>query len=418
MIFVTVGTHEQQFDRLIRFVDEMKLPDVFMQIGYSDYLPENCRYERMIGFEDMNKYTREADIVITQGGPGSIMLPLQMGKVPVVVPRQYKFGEHINDHQVHFTRHLQKDNKILAVYDIDDLRDMIENYQDKIKTIDAGIKSNNRVFNERFSKVVEELFEKKGKRKEIRDEEDISELLTCDILGVPVSVVNMEQTKEFLTQQLKELRGKYVCVSNVHTTVMAYESSDYGNVQRQAALVLPDGKPLSIVCRWRGYKQACRVAGPDLMPQIFELSQDKGYRHYFYGSKEETLQLFMERLKREYPRLSVAGYYAPPFRELTGKEDQEIVRMINETRPDFVWVGLGAPKQENWMYQHKDRIDGVMLGVGAAFDFYAGTVKRAPKWIQELCLEWLYRLIQDPRRLFKRYLKSNFKFLWLVLRGK
>lgn len=233
----------------------------------------------------------------------------------------------------------------------------------------------------------------------------------CKILGTNINVTTMEKTVAYLDEHLDQLRGDYICVSNVHTTIMAYRDQDYRAVQNGGAMALPDGKPLSIVCKRRGYKDAGRVPGPDLMPEIFALSQKRGYRHFFYGSTQTTLDALRERLLKAYPDLDIVGMYSPPFRVMTPEEDEEQVRMINETKPDFIWVGLGAPKQENWMAAHKDRVTGVMLGVGAGFDFHAGTIKRAPKWMQEVCLEWLFRLMQDPKRLFPRYLKTNVSFI-------
>lgn len=240
---------------------------------------------------------------------------------------------------------------------------------------------------------------------------------TCSILGVDIAVTNMRSVVGYLTENLEQLRGKYVCVSNVHTTVLSYNDESYLKIQNESALAIPDGKPLSLICKVRGYKNAQRVAGPDLMPEILRLSEEKGYRHYFYGSTEETLKTLESNLKKRYPRLNIVGTYSPPFRNLSPEEDEGIVEKIKEMKPDFVWVGLGAPKQERWMYAHRGKIDAVMLGVGAAFDFHAGTTKRAPKWVQEFYLEWLYRLIQDPRRLFKRYVRSNIQFIWLILTG-
>lgn len=241
-----------------------------------------------------------------------------------------------------------------------------------------------------------------------------TEFVYCRILGTNINVTDMEKTTAYLEENLEALRGKYICVSNVHTTVMAYQDKEYQKVQNMAAMALPDGKPLSIVSRRRGFADAKRVPGPDLMPRIFELSKEKGYRHFFYGSKEETLEKLKLNLLKQYPYLQIAGMYAPPFRDLTEQEDEEIIKQINSARPDFVWVALGAPKQEKWMNAHMDKISGVMLGVGAAFDFSAGTVKRAPKWMQELCLEWFYRLLQDPKRLISRYISTNASFLWNV----
>ena len=241
-----------------------------------------------------------------------------------------------------------------------------------------------------------------------------TELTYCRILGTKINVTDMEKTVKFLEENLEGLRGKYICVSNVHTTVMGFRDKEYQKVQNLAAMALPDGKPLSIVSRGRGFKQARRVPGPDLMPRIFELSKRKGYRHYFYGSRQETLEKLKRKLLDQYPYLQIAGMYSPPFRDLTREEDQEIMERVNKAKPDFIWVALGAPKQEKWMHAHKDKVSGVMVGVGAAFDFSAGTVKRAPKWMQELCLEWLYRIIQDPKRLISRYFNTNVSFLWNV----
>lgn len=239
----------------------------------------------------------------------------------------------------------------------------------------------------------------------------MKELERCNILGTNINVTNMQQTVAYLEENLEALRGSYICVSNVHTTVMAYRDPFYRQVQNQAAMALPDGKPLSIVSKKRGHVKAERVPGPDLMPKIFELSEKKGYRHFFYGSKPETLELLKEKLLYHYPSLQIAGMYSPPFRKLDDKEDAQVIQMINETRPDFIWIALGAPKQEIWMHDHKGKLSGVMIGVGAAFDFHAGTVKRAPGWMQELCLEWFYRILQDPIRLVPRYFSTNLTFL-------
>ncbi len=241
-----------------------------------------------------------------------------------------------------------------------------------------------------------------------------SGLRYCKILDTNINVTNMQETVEYLTGHLEELRGDYVCVANVHTTVMSYRDEKYNKVKNSGAMCLPDGKPLSIVCRRRGFYDAKRVPGPDLMPKIFEASRERGFRHYFYGGSKETLDKLNSKLKKQYPWLNIVGMYSPPYRPLTAGEDEQAIKKINEARPDFIWVALGAPKQEEWMYQHQFQVCGVMLGVGAAFDFCAGTVKRAPGWVQEMCLEWLYRLVQDPKRLFMRYFSTNLSFLTKV----
>lgn len=241
-----------------------------------------------------------------------------------------------------------------------------------------------------------------------------SKLRYCKILNTNINVTNMQEIVLYLTEHLEELRGNYVCVANVHTTVMSYRNKNYNKIQNSGAMCLPDGKPLSIVCRRRGFYDARRVPGPDLMPRIFEVSRERGFRHYFYGGSPETLDKLEGKLKKQYPWLNIVGMYSPPYRPLTAEEDEQAVREMNEARPDFIWVALGAPKQEEWMYEHQFKVCGVMIGVGAAFDFCAGTVKRAPRWMQEMCLEWLYRLMQDPKRLFMRYFSTNLSFLLKV----
>lgn len=234
---------------------------------------------------------------------------------------------------------------------------------------------------------------------------------TCKILGVNIAVVNMESLLKFITTNLDKLKGEYICVSNVHTTVMAFDNKEYLNVQNNSILSIPDGGPLSSVGRKRGYAAMQRTTGPDLLDEVLKISIDKKYRHYFYGSTKETLEKLQSEIKEKYGDVYVVGKYSPPFRALTQEEDLQIVDNINKANPDFVWVGLGAPKQENWMYNHKGKVNALMVGVGAAFDYLAGNISRAPKWMQKLNLEWLYRLMQDPIRLFSRYLYTNTKFL-------
>ncbi len=246
----------------------------------------------------------------------------------------------------------------------------------------------------------------------------MEELQHCEILKTKINVTNMSDTIKYICSHLDELRGKYICVSNVHTTVMSYENEEYRKIQNSAAMALPDGAPLSSYSRRKGYKDAQRVTGPDLMLELFKISMQGGYRHYFYGATEETLAAMRQVLERDYPGIEIAGMYAPPFRETTQEEDEQIIQQINESRPDFIWVGLGAPKQEQWMYHHMGKLDGVLIGVGAGFDYLAGYIKRAPRWMQKMSLEWVYRLLQDPKRLWRRYFTSNVKFICLTRMDK
>lgn len=246
-----------------------------------------------------------------------------------------------------------------------------------------------------------------------------SDIPTCNIMGVDIAAIDMEWLLHYLSGNIKDLAGDYICVSNVHTTVTAYEDEEYCKVQNGGIMAIPDGGPLSSVGQQRGFENMKRTTGPSLMGEIFNISAEKGYRHYFYGSTDETLEKLYKVLTETYPGIQIAGMYSPPFRPMTAEEDKAIADSINETRPDFVWVGLGAPKQEKWMAAHQGRVNGLMIGVGAGFDYYAGNIERAPEWMQKRNMEWLYRLLQDPKRLFSRYWHTNIKFIWnAIIRGK
>jgi len=248
---------------------------------------------------------------------------------------------------------------------------------------------------------------------------DKSLIPTCNIMGVNIAAIDMDWLLEFTEKHIAELSGDYICVSNVHTTVTSYEDKAYCAVQNGGILAIPDGGPLSTVGHKRGFKDMKRTTGPSYLGEVLKVSAENGYSHYFYGSTDETLEKLFNNLRSDYPGIKIAGMYSPPFRPLSQQEDREIVARINETDPDFVWIGLGAPKQEIWMAEHQGKIKGLMVGVGAAFDYFAGNIERAPEWMQKSNLEWFYRLMQDPKRLIARYWHTNNKFIWnAYIRGK
>lgn len=238
----------------------------------------------------------------------------------------------------------------------------------------------------------------------------------CSILGVEIAATNNEECAAYVIENIDRLAGQYVCFSNVHTTIMSNEDESYRIAQNSSFLSVPDGSPLAKTAFARGYDHTRRMAAGDFMDIVFKASEMNGQSHFFYGSKPETIELLEKKLREAYPRLRIAGMYSPPFKLLTAEEDAEHVKMINDSGADFVWIGLGAPKQERWMLEHAGRVDGLMLGVGACFDYFAGNIKRAPQWMQDASLEWLYRLIQEPRRLFGRYMTTNWKFIRMVSR--
>jgi N-acetylglucosaminyldiphosphoundecaprenol N-acetyl-beta-D-mannosaminyltransferase len=237
------------------------------------------------------------------------------------------------------------------------------------------------------------------------------------ILGVMVMPTDLTQAVATLDAWREEGRRDYVCCVSVHGVVVAQRDPVIRSALNGAGLATQDGMPLVWWSRRTGFKQARRVCGSDLLDEVCAAGVARNYRHYFYGGSPAVVEKLVSRLTRRHPGLIVAGYQSPPFRPLTEAEDAADIAAINETRPDFVWIGLGMPKQEKWMVSHLGKIHATaLLGIGAAFDFHAGTKPRAPAWMQRSGFEWLFRLISEPRRLAHRYLIDNTLFLMHMAR--
>ncbi|MEA5458973.1 WecB/TagA/CpsF family glycosyltransferase [Arcicella sp. LKC2W] len=213
-------------------------------------------------------------------------------------------------------------------------------------------------------------------------------------------------------------QSSYVCVANVHMCIEAYHNSSFADVVNNADIVTPDGKPLVFGIKWLDGIEQARVAGPDLMPSLLAEAQQKELKVFFYGATPDVLNLLVTFCKQKYPDLSIAGAISPPFRTLTCEEENEHINRINSSEANLVFVALGCPKQEIWMHRMKGKINAVMLGVGGAFPMLVGVEKRAPLWMQKNGLEWFYRLMQDPKRLFKRYFVTNSWFVYLLFKEK
>ncbi|MGE4442598.1 MAG: WecB/TagA/CpsF family glycosyltransferase [Desulfomicrobium sp.] len=213
-------------------------------------------------------------------------------------------------------------------------------------------------------------------------------------------------------------QSRVVCVCNVHSVVTAQKDPALRAAIDNADLATPDGMPLVWLLRQRGFFDQKRINGPDLMWRLLSEAEAQGIRVFFYGSTVDTLQRLCSNIEKAFPNLPVVGSYSPPFRTLACNEKNEEVENINASGAQVVFVGLGCPKQEVWMHQNRGRISAVMIGVGAAFDFHAKKIKRAPIWIQNNGFEWLYRLVQEPKRLFFRYATTNFIFVWNILTEK
>ena len=225
-----------------------------------------------------------------------------------------------------------------------------------------------------------------------------------NILGIGISAINMDDAIATIDGWIEQREPNYVCITGAHGVVESRKDARLRDIYERAGLVTPDGIPLVWMSRWLGARRVERVYGPDLMREISARSPARGYRHFYYGGTPGVADQLAAALTTSNPGLNVVGTLCPPFRALTPEEDAQMVEQINSTAPDIVWVGLGAPKQEYWMASHIGRINApVIIGVGAAFDFLAGTKKQAPVWMQRHGLEWLFRLCAEPRRLWRRY---------------
>ena len=222
-----------------------------------------------------------------------------------------------------------------------------------------------------------------------------------NIMGVGISVLNMDKTLEIIHGWKADRKAEYIICRDVHGLILCQKDKELRRIHHDAGLVTPDGMPLVWLLRKTFSACVSRVYGPDLMAA---LASKMGYRHFFYGGAPGIPEQLVYILKNKYPGINVAGAYSPPFRPLSPEEDEEESKLIQDSEPDIVWVGLGTPKQERWMASHVNRLNGaILIGVGAAFDFHAGTIKQAPIGIQRSGFEWLYRLIVEPKRLWRRY---------------
>jgi len=245
---------------------------------------------------------------------------------------------------------------------------------------------------------------------------------TVDILGFRTSAAGLSGDIAAAWEILEsKTYGSYVACSNPHSLVEARKDGLFRQALSQANILLPDGVGIIIAAKMLDLDLRERVAGSEFFSELsLQAEKRGGLRYYFMGSTDEVLDNIVSRLNREFPQIEVCGVYSPPFKdELDDEDDAEIIRRINGAKPDILWVGMTAPKQEKWIFKNKDKLNVPLIGaIGAVFDFYAGTKKRAPDWVCQLGLEWLPRLLREPRRLFRRNLISSPLFLMMVLQHK
>jgi len=238
-----------------------------------------------------------------------------------------------------------------------------------------------------------------------------------NVLGVGVSVLNLETAVAAVADAVRARRKGYVCVTGVHGVMEAQTDEAFRKSLNEAFLCTPDGMPMVWVGKLNGHSEMRRVYGPDLMLEVCAWSEKNPCRHFFYGGAAGVAEVLAGKLKRRFPKLEMAGTFTPPFRPLNADEERNFVETILAAKPDILWVGLSTPKQEQFMAEFLPKLDAtLMIGVGAAFDFHSGRVKQAPRWMQRSGLEWFYRLCQEPRRLAKRYFKNNPLFALQIAR--
>ncbi|MBE9178843.1 WecB/TagA/CpsF family glycosyltransferase [Oculatella sp. LEGE 06141] len=241
-------------------------------------------------------------------------------------------------------------------------------------------------------------------------------LPTVKIVSSPVTALPFNEQIEHILKWANEHLSKTVCVANVHMLIEAHWQKELCTVLENSDLVTPDGMPLVWMMKLLGVRKQNRVAGMDILVALCQQAPERNVSIFFVGSETEILEAMRVRLKREFPHLQIAGMEPLPFRPMTPEEDEALIQKVNDSQAGIVAVSLGCPKQEYWMGQHKGKIQSVMIGLGGVFPVYAGIHKRAPFWVREMGLEWLYRLVQEPRRLWKRYTKTIPPFVWLALK--
>jgi N-acetylglucosaminyldiphosphoundecaprenol N-acetyl-beta-D-mannosaminyltransferase len=376
-------------------------------------LGERFHFGGVISGEQKKKLLAESDIFVLpsrygEGLPMAMLEAMAYGCI-IVASEMASVGEVISDGvngfliQPQNTSELVEKLKIALKIDDKFKQKLRQNARETIKShfnIENYIK--------RLEKIYQEELIKKHKT-ELNNEN-----LRLRVLSLFPNITSLEKVIERVEKLIELQKGGYICFSTVHMVMEAYDDPEFAHRVNSADYIVTDGMPIVWMQKLQGAKEASRVRANDLMIELCRYAEKKGFSVGFYGSKPSVLEKILQRARKEFPNLKIVYAFSPPFRELSQQEDEEIIKAIKESDPDILFVGLGCPKQENWMAKHKGRLRTVMLGVGASFDFFAGNVKECPNWLGKLGLEWLFRLLQEPKRLWRRYLILNPRFIYLA----
>lgn len=403
MIFIILGTERYPFDRMIKSVDRLIedgviREEVFFQLGSCKYEPRHAKFARFLSFGEMYENISRSSLVLAHAGAGTTLLCLQVGRPVILFPRLCKFKEHVDDHQVPFAEKMKETGRTLVAYDYDQLKVAVQQIGQMPSQTHATLRKNLVAFLHGFLKKTE----------------------LVNICGVDIHNISLEQAIGAISEIIRIRRPSTVFTPNVDHVVKFQKNAEFRRAYEDASLVLADGVPLLWASRFLGEPIREKISGSDLFPKLCEVAAQKGWRLFFLGGRLGAAVSAQKNLLQRYPMLNVVGTYSPPFGfEKDADENARIVEMIRAAKPDILFIGLGAPKQEKWAWRYKEACGApVTIGIGVSFEFSAGMVKRAPRWMQKVGLEWSWRLMMEPVRLWRRYLVDDMEFFGLVLAQK
>jgi len=382
-----------------------------------NHFEEKIKKEGINGIEFLGRKEHLESIEILKNAKFLMLPSIWYEMFPVTLIEAFACGKPVVASNLGVFAELVQDGITGLLFEVGNVEDLAEKIEWMIGNdcLEMG-KNARELFEERYSErknfeILMEIYNKISMR-EIRKIEEVPYSMS----GINIYPVGLKEALNIVLRHIKDKNGDYFCFVNAHLVTEGYKDQNVKEVLNRSTGNFSDGMGVAWTLKLLGAKFKDRVRGADFMMNLCSYAAENGLKIFLYGSTEENLLILKEKLVKLFPELKIVGTISPPFRELTPEEDSKFIEQINNSEADILFVSLGAPKQEKWMAEHKGRLKPVQLGVGAAFDFIAGTKRGAPKWVQKIGLEWLWRLIHEPRRLWKRYLIGNTIFIWLVLK--